>query len=734
MLEIPDILQLNDWKPKKFLRTMIAIHLMMAGGIGFDLMGMEIPILRQVVGFVYLTFVPGIILLRLFKIHRLGISQTVLLSTGLSISFLMFSGFLLNTILSFFNISSPLSIWNVLIFITGLLTLLSILSYKTEKSYLDEPPHFKISRSTLYLILLPLLSIIGTYFVNFQNNNIVLMLLIALIALIPLSVVSNKIPSELYPLTLFVISLSLLFSYSLISMYLTGWDIQQEYYYHKLVVNSAFWNSEMWSNLNAMLSIVILPALYSYFLKIDGAWVFKIVYPIIFSMVPVGLYCIYRSQINSDKIAFLSVFFFMSFETFFTELLSLARQQIAELFFVMLFFMTVNDTLNKNTRNLLFIIFSASLVTSHYGLSYIYIIFIIFIYIFSLDLVRNSALKWLKLPEFNLNKSTLFYFVVFFIIFTLLWYINISNASNFRNVVRIGDHISNSIITDFFNPDTRNAETLMAIGLKDPNFLSSGREIHRALQLITQFFIIVGILRIIIGREFPKIKAEYFYLSVASFAMLLLSIILPNFAAQLNITRLYHITLLALSPFFVIGGLFLMQKSIGIFKINNLIEKSCIILILVIMIPYFLFNTGLVYEMTNDAPTSFVLGMERLKSDNKTKVGFYSAYIPEQDVYDARWFDKYKITNKEINADSDSLGKVLISYGMLTPYTGTQISNITMLRKIPSKYYLYLRKLNVCDNTIVTGFKKIANKSIVLPLINNSARIYSNGCGEIYNK
>src|SRR5659263_567985 len=109
VIKIPDIFQLNDWKSKNFLRMMVAIHLAMLGVIGLDFMGLEILIVRQVVGFLYLTFVPGIVILRLLKFHRQGIAETVLLSSGISISFLMFCGFFLNTILSYLNIDSPLS-------------------------------------------------------------------------------------------------------------------------------------------------------------------------------------------------------------------------------------------------------------------------------------------------------------------------------------------------------------------------------------------------------------------------------------------------------------------------------------------------------------------------------------------------------------------------------------------------------------------------------------------------
>lgn len=737
MIKIPDIFQLNDWEPKKFLRMMVAIQLMMLGIIGLDLIGLDIPILRQVVGFVYLTFVPGIIILRLLRLHRLGIVETILLSTGLSISFLMFSGFFLNLILPSLNIDSPLSFWNVVISITALLTLLSVLSYRIDKFDMYELPPLKISHSALYLILLPILSIVGTYLVNFHNNNIALMILIVLIALIPVLVAFNKITSDLYPLAVIVIAVSLLFHRSLISMYLTGWDIHNEYYFHKLVVDNAFWNSQIESNINAMLSIVILPAIYSYFLKLDGAWVFKIVYQIIFSLVPLGLYYVYRHQIKSDKIAFFSVFFFMSFYPFFTEMPSLDRQEIAELFFVLLLFLMVQETISKNIRNILLLVFGASLVTSHYGLSYIYIILIIFIYLISIGTIRNSKLKLWILPEFNLKKQTLKYFAVFFIVFALLWYIYVSNSSAFKSIVNIGNHIYTSIFTEFLNPENRDPNLLIALGIKDPVVPSFGREIHRYLQFITQIFIIIGFFKIIINKEFIKLKAEYFYLIAASLAILLLSV-LPYSAQTLNMTRIYHVTLIALSPLFIIGGVFIIEKLIIKIKIKNEINQNHIILILIltVLVPYYLFNTGFVYEMTNDVPFSMSLGMERMKNDTFTKVQFYNTYTPDQDVYSAMWFHNNRNITKTIYGDRDSGLNVLNSYGMIprntlfAPFRGSDL--YTPLFR--GGYYLYLRKFNVCDDVFVVSSTFEVNTTVISPLFNESSKVYSNGCGDIYTK
>jgi len=149
MIQIHNFFLLNDWEPKKFLRMMIAIQMAMFGAFGLEYMGLDIPIFRQVVGFIYLTFLPGIILLRLLRLHRLGVAVTVLLSVGMSISFIMFSGFFINLILPLLNIDSPLSSLHVIISITILLNVLFILSCKTDKFDQYELPPWRISASSV---------------------------------------------------------------------------------------------------------------------------------------------------------------------------------------------------------------------------------------------------------------------------------------------------------------------------------------------------------------------------------------------------------------------------------------------------------------------------------------------------------------------------------------------------------------------------------------------------------
>jgi uncharacterized membrane protein len=283
-----------------------------------------------------------------------------------------------------------------------------------------------------------------------------------------------------------------------------------------------------------------------------------------------------------------------------------------------------------------------------------------------------------------------------------------------------------SISTEFFNPETRDNNVLMALGLVDPVVSSLGREVFRALQFMIQFFIITGFFKIIISRESARFKAEYFYLIVASLGILMLSL-LPFTAKTLNMSRIYHIVLIAISPLLMVGGVFVINK---IFNIRNRLKQDHVILILIfgILIPYFLFNTGFVYEITNDSPTSMSLGMERMKDNNITKISFFSAYTPEQDVFSARWLYRTKDVNKIIYADDISKQHFLISYGM-TPFDRVRsLYDSKNLNFIDPSHYLYMNEFNVCYGN------PLVNRSVIFPYFSNSSRIYSSGCGEIYEK
>lgn len=83
MIDVP--FQPNKWQINKFLTVVLSVQLTMLGLVGLgDLglgdLGLDIPVLRQIVGFIYLAFLSGVVILCILKLHRLGKDSMVYVS------------------------------------------------------------------------------------------------------------------------------------------------------------------------------------------------------------------------------------------------------------------------------------------------------------------------------------------------------------------------------------------------------------------------------------------------------------------------------------------------------------------------------------------------------------------------------------------------------------------------------------------------------------------------------
>lgn len=764
-MNINNPFQINDWEIRKFLSAVLAIQLAMWGVIGLDDLGLQISILRQLIGFIYLTFIPGIIILRILKLHKLGNIETLLYSIGLSIAALMFTGLSINFVYPLSGIPGPISLFPLIITISIAVLVLCALSYIRDKEFAD--PAFidlneVLSPPVLFLCLIPFMAIFGTYLVNFQHNNILLMLMIAVIAIIALLISFDKfIPKNLYPLAVFVIALSLLYHTSLISMYLWGWDIHRELYYSNLVMDICRWDAMIPSGLNSMLSITMLAPIYSNICSMSLTWVFKIIYPLLFAFVPLGLYRVFQKQ-TGDKIAFLSCFFFVSLFTFYTEMLALARQQIAELFLVLLILLMINKNMDKTKRSFLLIVFSISMAVSHYGLSYIFMFCLISVL---LMLVAGESQMVQRLMSgfyskfgsktkstagnpvhLKVDRTISSIFVLVFITFTIAWYIYVSSSSTFITIVEIGGQIAGSIFTEFLNPNA-----LQGLDIIIGNTASPLNSVSKYLHLLAQFFILVGLAIMVLGRKEMKFEREYQAFALINFAICIAGIALPYFASSLNTTRLYQITLIILAPFSVIGGIavfkMVAETVMGYWtnKCARILRGECTSsarislpcsfevapVLSVFLAIFLLFNSGWAHEVAQDHPTSIALSQESFKiyGDTESKKNFYNAYIPEQDVFSARWLSKNRNTTAKVYADLTRKDNVLSSYGMMLR-NPPMLSNTTT--KIRKGAYIYLGYLNIVE-TIGTGpqlYRDFWNMIEISPLIEEKNKIYSNGCSE----
>ena len=723
-MQINNPLQMNDWEIKKVLKVVLAIQFAVWGVIGLEVIGLHIPIVRQLISFIYLTFVPGILILRILRLHKLGNIETPLYTVGLSITTLMFTGLFMDTLYPFFGISRPISITPLVITISMVVLSRCYISYKRDNDFSD--PSFIdvgeiLSPPVLFLCSIPFLAIFGTYLVNFHHDNTILMFLIIILALIVVLIAFDKfIPKKLYSLTVFIVAISLLYHHSLISMYLCGWDIQCEYYTSNLVTTTAQWDSTIPTTTNAMLSIVMLAPIFSNVCSMSPTWVFKIIYPLVFALVPLGLYRVFQKQTN-DKIAFLSCFFFMSLFVFYTEMLALARQQIAELFLVLLILLMIDKNMDRVKRAGLITIFAFSLTVSHYGLSYIFMFSLIVVYgLFFLNARRKNQNKVAEIV-------TTHRFVALYITFTIAWYMYVSSSSAFEAIVSIGDHIASSIFTDFLNP-----EAAEGIELIMTETVSPLHGVTKYLHLISQFFIVMGILTLLLKHKEMKFEKEYAAFSYVAFMICFVGVVVPFFASSLNTSRLYHITLIFLAPFCVIGGLAFFRRVNLVVKKSwtDQIVRSSLRILSVFFAVFLLFNSGWVYEVANDHPGSISLSQESVKvyGDDASKNAFYAAYYLDEDLTSVEWISKNRDDESKIYADYTRRLLVFTSYGMMPDeYT------LTNTTKIRDESYIYLGCPNVRYGLMYGPDKgEYWNITDISPLLDESHEIYNNGGAQVY--
>ena len=612
---------------KTVLRIALTIQILSCIAILFD-----IPIARQVLGFIFLLFVPGAAILIILRLGRLSSIEFSLLAVGISVAFLMFVGVLINQVYPIFGYLEPLSSLSLILTLNIFSTILLALCFRFGDDLALQwkmPFDRRIILTSFALVLLPILSIFGALMVRFYLDSSVLMLLVILISIIVfLFSISKKLPFEIYPIAILGIALALLFHEELTTPYIYGYDMHLEYYLFMTVKQNAIWKSitvigpaftNDTPNYNAMLSITVLPTIFSNFLNLSGEYVYKIIYPLIFSSVPLALFKIYRKPLG-NKAAFLSVFFFMGLFTFYRELMSLGRQMIAELFFVLLLFLFLDEKIDKRPKAILFIIFTLGLAVSHYSTSYVYLYILTFAWILTVILKKKTGIT-----KFHVGFT-------FAAIFS--WAYFSADSSLLKDIVTFFTSRYNALINDFFSSNARQSDVLNAVGLGGAAE-SLGHAIGRNANYLVEIFLIVGFLAVILlrkrlGKVYP-FQRSYLPLAFASITLLLMSMVLPFFASALNVSRIYHLVLFALAPFFVIGGLFLFKipgKIIKRFRKSANIEMFAIILVTVVLISYFSFNIGFVYEATGDVPFSSALSMKRMQNMSDPSI-LYSKYVTD---------------------------------------------------------------------------------------------------------
>lgn len=470
----------------------------------------------------------------------------------------------------------------------------------------------------------------------------------------------GRIKEKWYPFILYGSGAGMVLMTTLAGPYLIGSDIHLEYYYAQFRAGGDVWAP-----------VIGVPQGTSIIHYISSSiWFYKIVYPLLFSLVPPMLYCLYQKWLTKKQ-AFLAAFLFIAFPPFFMELPTIARQAIAELVLVGALLLLVRSTLRLRYKIPVLVVLGGLLPLVHYSIAIISIIVLV------ISLILNWVLK--------AGRGKILGATLAGITFASLIYFPIAEDGAVDKKIML---LYNGLAPSAFKidrpiletPKPEKAPPQESVPVSPPEDRPLEEKYSLLMRLALGFDFedtsILGkvfrilqwtILGLIIWGLWKLRRHKEYWVIAGGFILISLLCLHPAWARIMNATRFTHLSMLLLAPAFAVA---LKPKYLS-----------------VLLVPYFLFTSGLVFEATKvpniqEVGIPYSIGL----SDYRIDMG---ATFTEDDV-EVR---DYIIDNKLFPLMSDLYGADFI--GEKIGLRGDLNWSLSKTGRALDCSYVYIRSRNV---------------------------------------
>lgn len=546
------------------------------------------------------------------------------------------------------------------------------------------------------------LAVVGTI----THNVPLLYTTIIAICVIAVLVALSKIKEGYYPYLLYGIGLGMVLMTTLAGPYLIGSDVHLDYYYAQL-----YSGGDVWVPLRATLQETSIGnTIFAPLIPLPLMWVFKVVQPMFYAITPVLLYYIFKKW-TSTKGAFLASLIFIIVPPFFKEVATIPREMVSETFLAMTLFLIFVSGFRLRYRIPAITTCGMLTIMTHYSIG------IILLTLLGLGLIVKLILK---IKE---GLSARYMAVILIVLLTGSFiYFSISAEGLLACKLK---GLYNSYVPKVFEVEVIEPPmNLEAPQPCEPVFFPFGKppetspeptepatptngepskpsiweapkydfmmraalgfdfgettvpgKLFRILQWMFGLCMLVGLFLL-------RRNKEYWVLASGLVLILLLCLHPEGFSKILSASRFYHIALFALALPTFIGAKSIFRKPV--------------ILVLCLLIPYFLFTSGFIFEVTKceditkkHIPCGIALSNYRLD---------LGATVTENDIKVRDWIVKNKTT---FPIYSDLVGYQLLEekigqrYGISTYFPTSPVG------MIEPPFYIFVRERNVWDGKLV---------------------------------
>lgn len=700
---------------------------------------LDIPIVRGVLGTIVLVVIPGMLLVSIIRPGKTGFLKYLLLSIGAGIAFLMIGGLAYNTILLSLGVLRPFSGQYLLEYYNLMILVLTAVWYLSNAKRSFRLPDVSVQTPDIVFlvpaVVLPSLSVLGTYLVNTAGDNRLLIgLMIAVLVYIALlSIFHARVSPWLPPVAVLFLSVTLILPLALRSNYIIGTDSHFEYFTFITTLENARWSIIGSAQLDSCLSISVLPSFFQIITGIEPMMLFKILFALIFSISPLIVYSIAKEYM-AGIYAFLAAVFFMVQPQFMTAA-SNSRTVIALLFFMLTIMLLLKEETHPSHTKVLIVLFIAAAVFSHYSTSFIFFLVLVFARV-------GTGILSLRYP---VKPTPSIDILVIFLALMYLWYALVTVVPSQMFLEFIEKTLEN--LDQFLSPGTRGQDVQKLFGI---NVATKG--VPYLIQFIFSWIsiglIAIGTLAMVLdirktvlpGKETAeylekKFSGLFFVLVIIVAGLLGLMVVVPYLSDGYDLARVLPLSNTLLSVMFVLGGIALAEALLFVIRYPKERRQNdrvgfehrrrslmCVslVVILLVLLPYFISATGVLHTLSGDH-RDIVYHTDGPQYDMK--------YVHDTEAYGATWL-KQRMNSSNMTVFSDGFGvSRLMSQGMLPP---SSLISFVQYGWVSKESYVYLRYKNVVDGDLIEYDGSYREMTEFAQIFRHKDKIYANGGAEIW--
>ena len=431
-----------------------------------------------------------------------------------------------------------------------------------------------MKKAISFLILLPIITAIGAQLGVWVTP----LLVIASVYVVTVLVAKDKIKGKELYFYLYAIALSLVWQTTMMGQDVVGSDIHTELYYARYN-QEHFWDISYPDSSNTSFVVGLLSPMLATILKWDMVWVFKIILPLFLACVPIILFQMYKG-IFGEKRAYFASIFFMIIPVYSMEIAQIAKSMVAEACLAVVFYALVNDWKQWIKLGMI-IVFLTLAILAHYTVGIIGICFLLGLFIYRL------ITQWWKWELVENRKTHLLVILSSLVLCIGVFWGYHGYAANGSAVRSVKEVVANYIPSaDVKAIEVKQTNTDVPIvkeeGIEEKPILSKSLtqslpdrmaeaprlvkigtgfdfmevpiegKIFRLIQYLTQALILIGVVWIIFAYKKHNYPSEYVGLVGCACVLLLLCVFFPSLSGIVNMTRVYHYSLFAIAPMFVV--------------------------------------------------------------------------------------------------------------------------------------------------------------------------------------